>query len=81
MLSGVREGYKRIRLLRRGFDAGSQAVEYWKTLPSDAGSKYDKEIVIDAASIAPTITWGTSPEDALPITAVVPNPADAPNPQ
>jgi len=57
------------------------AVEYWKTLPSDAGSQYDKEIVVDAAAIAPTITWGTSPEDALPITATVPDPAAESNPQ
>ncbi|NBX02524.1 MAG: 3-isopropylmalate dehydratase large subunit [Alphaproteobacteria bacterium] len=50
-----------------------KAVAYWKTLPSDAGAKYDAEIVINAADIAPQVTWGTSPEDVLPITAVVPN--------
>ena len=53
-----------------------KAVAYWKTLPSDAGAKYDAEIVLDAADIAPQVTWGTSPEDVLPITATVPNPAD-----
>lgn len=49
-----------------------KAVAYWKTLPSDAGAKYDAEIVLNASEIAPQVTWGTSPEDVLPITAVVP---------
>lgn len=49
-----------------------KAVAYWKTLPSDAGAKYDIEIIINAADIAPQVTWGTSPEDVLPITATVP---------
>lgn len=58
-------------------DAWEKAVAYWRTLPSDEGSRYDKEITLDAASIAPTITWGTSPEDVAAITAVVPDPATA----
>eukprot|EP00238_Polyblepharides_amylifera_P015828 CAMPEP_0196581418 /NCGR_PEP_ID=MMETSP1081-20130531/33943_1 /TAXON_ID=36882 /ORGANISM="Pyramimonas amylifera, Strain CCMP720" /LENGTH=763 /DNA_ID=CAMNT_0041901643 /DNA_START=64 /DNA_END=2355 /DNA_ORIENTATION=- len=62
-------------------DQFDEAVEYWRTLPSDPGSKYDKEVVIDAASIPPTITWGTSPEDTAPITDNVPNPADIEDPQ
>ncbi len=49
-----------------------KALEYWKTLPSDAGAKYDAEIILNAADIAPQVTWGTSPEDVLPITANVP---------
>ena len=49
-----------------------KAVAYWKTLPSDAGAKYDAEIVLNAAEIEPQVTWGTSPEDVLPITASVP---------
>ncbi len=49
-----------------------KAVAYWKTLPSDAGAKYDAEVVLNAADIAPQVTWGTSPEDVLPITAIVP---------
>jgi len=56
--------------------AWEQAVAYWRTLPSDDGAKYDTEITLDAASLVPQVTWGTSPEDVLPITAVVPNPAD-----
>ncbi len=49
-----------------------EALEYWRSLPSDAGAKYDKEIVLNAAEIVPQITWGTSPEDVLPITESVP---------
>lgn len=49
-----------------------KAVEFWKTLPSDVGAKYDAEVTLNAADIAPCVTWGTSPQDALPITANVP---------
>jgi 3-isopropylmalate/(R)-2-methylmalate dehydratase large subunit len=56
--------------------AWEQAVAFWKTLPSDPGATYDKEVVIDAATIVPQVTWGTSPEDVLPITGKVPNPAE-----
>ena len=57
-------------------DAFDQAVAYWRTLPSDAGAAYDKTVVLDAAEIAPMVTWGTNPEAVLPITGVVPNPGD-----
>jgi len=53
-----------------------KAVEYWKTLASDEGATYDKEIVLEAKDIAPTVTWGTTPEDVLPITGAVPAPTD-----
>lgn len=56
---------------------GSQwdmAVENWKKLPSDEGAKFDIELLIDAKDIAPTITWGTSPQDVVPITGTVPDP-------
>jgi len=56
--------------------AWEAALAYWKTLPSDPGAKYDTEIVLKAEDIAPQVTWGTSPEDVLPITGAVPNPAD-----
>ncbi len=52
-----------------------KAVAYWKTLSSDEGSTYDKEVVLDAAEIQPSVTWGTSPQDVLPITGNVPDPA------
>ncbi len=50
------------------------AVAYWRSLATDVGAVYDKVVVIDAADIAPCVTWGTSPEDVLPITGVVPDP-------
>ena len=51
-----------------------QAVAYWKTLPSDEGATYDKEVVLKAGEIVPQVTWGTSPQDVLPITGKVPDP-------
>jgi 3-isopropylmalate/(R)-2-methylmalate dehydratase large subunit len=50
-----------------------KAVEYWKTLKSDDDAKFDKEIFIDANEIAPQVTWGTSPEDTLPIDSTIPD--------
>jgi len=52
------------------------AVAQWKTLFSDEGAHYDKVLTIKGEDIAPLVTWGTSPEDVLPITSVVPNPDD-----
>ena len=52
-----------------------RAVEDWSRLPSDADAEFDQEVQIDASEIAPIVTWGTSPEDALPVTATVPDPA------
>ncbi len=57
-------------------DQWDAAVAYWKTLPSDAGAKYDTEHELRAEDIAPQVTWGTSPQEVVPITGVVPNPAD-----
>jgi len=56
------------------------AVNYWNSLKSDQGAKYDNEVFINAADIVPQVTWGTSPQDVLPITGKVPDPADAKNP-
>ncbi|MCM0020408.1 MAG: 3-isopropylmalate dehydratase large subunit [Tagaea sp.] len=53
------------------------AVNYWRTLPSDAGAVYDREVALAAADIPPMVTWGTSPQDVLPITGIVPDPAAA----
>ncbi len=50
------------------------AVAYWRSLATDPGAVYDKVVIIDAADIAPSVTWGTSPEDVLPITGLVPDP-------
>ena len=56
-------------------DTWDKAVAYWRTLPSDPGATYDTEIILKAEDIAPLVTWGTSPQDVLPITGKVPNPA------
>jgi 3-isopropylmalate/(R)-2-methylmalate dehydratase large subunit len=56
-----------------------QAIAYWRTLPSDPGAEYGREVTLDANSMAPFVTWGTSPQDALPITERVPDPRDAPD--
>lgn len=50
------------------------AVAYWKTLHTDPGAEFDKSVTINAAEIAPTVTWGTSPEDVVPISGFVPSP-------
>ncbi len=54
-----------------------EAVAVWRTLQSDEGALFDKEIVIECADIKPTITWGTSPQHAVAIDGVVPDPASA----
>lgn len=56
--------------------AYEMAVEYWKTLFTDEGAHFDKEITLDAASLPPIVTWGSSPEDVVSITGIVPNPAN-----
>jgi len=52
-----------------------KAVMEWSALATEQGAEFDKEVTLDATSIAPIVTWGTSPEDALPIDASVPDPA------
>ena len=56
--------------------AWEAALAYWKTLFSDDGAHFDKVVTIKGEDIAPVVTWGTSPEDVLPITASVPAPSD-----
>src|SRR5204863_7782481 len=51
-----------------------KAVDWWRSLATDAGAVYDKSVVLAASDIAPGLTWGTSPEDVVPITGVVPDP-------
>jgi len=51
-----------------------KAVAWWKSLATDPGAKFDKSVVIDAAQVPPTVTWGTSPEDTVAIGGVVPSP-------
>jgi 3-isopropylmalate/(R)-2-methylmalate dehydratase large subunit len=56
------------------------AVAHWRTLFSDEGAQWDRVIDIEAADVAPTITWGTSPEQAAPITSRAPVPAEISDP-
>ncbi len=74
----VYEYLARTPLAPRGADF-ELALAHWKTLPSDPDAAYDCEIEIDAASLAPQISWGTSPEHTLPIDARVPDPESAPD--
>ena len=59
--------------------AFDKAVEEWSLLATDADGEFDREVTLDANRIAPIVTWGTSPEDALPIDASVPDPAREPD--
>ncbi len=55
------------------------AESYWRTLTSDADATWDAEVSLDAAQVAPQVTWGTSPEMVVAIDGRTPDPADAPN--
>ncbi len=57
--------------------AWDRALRFWRTLLSDAGARFDRELSIDASVLEPMVTWGTSPQDASPISGVVPDPAKA----
>ncbi len=55
-------------------EAWDAALAYWRTLPTDEGATFDKEVVLDAAAITPHVTWGTNPAQVAPITGTVPDP-------
>ena len=57
------------------------AVAQWRGLASDEGAPFDREVALDASEVAPLVTWGTSPQDAAPITGRVPDPDGEPDPQ
>src|SRR5947208_14402439 len=56
-----------------------EAVRYWRTLPSDDDAQFDRVVNIDAATIAPCVTWGTNPGMVVPVTGAVPDPSNAPS--
>ncbi|MBC6439020.1 MAG: 3-isopropylmalate dehydratase large subunit [Rhodospirillales bacterium] len=58
-------------------DDWDKAVAWWRSLPSDPGATYDREVELLASDIEPQVTWGTSPENVLPISGSVPDPANA----
>jgi 3-isopropylmalate/(R)-2-methylmalate dehydratase large subunit len=62
-------------------EAWDRAVSEWSKLPTDPGAKFDRELVIDASTLVPYVSWGTSPGMVAPITASVPDPAMVPNEQ
>ena len=62
-------------------EAWEQAVHYWTQLKSDAGAHYDAEVELDAGALPPLVTWGTSPEDVVPIDGVVPDRRSRPRPR
>ena len=66
--------YLKGRPLAPAGEAWERAVAWWRTLPTDPGAAYDRSVIIRAADIAPSLTWGTSPEDVVPITGAVPDP-------
>ena len=56
--------------------AWEMALDYWRTLRTDEGAHYDREVVLDAASLPPIVSWGSSPEDVVAVTGRVPDPAE-----
>jgi 3-isopropylmalate/(R)-2-methylmalate dehydratase large subunit len=57
-----------------------KAVKYWRSLPSDDDAVFDKDVTLDGNAIAPMVTWGNSPQWALPVTEAIPNPAQENDP-
>ncbi|KAF7985189.1 hypothetical protein HWV62_7794 [Athelia sp. TMB] len=72
--------YLRNRPLAPKGETWDRAEAYWRTLKSDEGAKWDIEVNIDAKDIVPTVTWGTSPQDVVPITGAVPDPTKITDP-
>jgi 3-isopropylmalate/(R)-2-methylmalate dehydratase large subunit len=52
-----------------------EALAFWRSLPSDPGAKFDVEVRLDASALSPMVTWGNSPEEAAPVTGIIPDPA------
>jgi len=61
-------------------EAFEKAAAYWRTLVSDEGAPFDRDVAIDATSLRPQVTWGTSPEMVVPVDGCVPDPADEKDP-
>src|SRR3712207_5414301 len=59
--------------------AWDEAVRFWRTLRSDEGAFFDREVRLDAANLPPIVTWGTSPEDVVSVTGAVPDPEEIPD--
>jgi 3-isopropylmalate/(R)-2-methylmalate dehydratase large subunit len=61
--------------------AWEQALDRWRTLPTDEGATFDTTVTLDGAAIEPCVTWGTTPAQSVPVTGRVPDPSEAANPQ
>jgi 3-isopropylmalate/(R)-2-methylmalate dehydratase large subunit len=57
-----------------------QALQYWRTLPTDAGASFDREVALDAEELVPYVSWGTNPSQIVPVTGAVPSPDDFADP-
>jgi 3-isopropylmalate/(R)-2-methylmalate dehydratase large subunit len=57
-----------------------QALKFWRSLPTDDGARFDREVTLDVTRLEPMVTWGTNPEEAVAVTAVVPDPSTATDP-
>ena len=73
-------GYVRGRPLAPQGRMWDQAAALWRDLHSDSGARFDLEVAMAAGTIAPQVTWGTSPELVVPVTGAVPDPADETDP-
>jgi 3-isopropylmalate/(R)-2-methylmalate dehydratase large subunit len=60
-------------------EAWDQALDYWRTLPTDPGAAFDREVTIDGSALTPFVTWGTNPGQAAPLNSAVPDPASLPD--
>src|SRR6266581_2597348 len=69
--------YLRNRPFAPHADVWNEAESYWQTLPSDENARFDRVVQIDAGTMTPFVTWGTSPGMVVPVTGVVPDPSDA----
>src|SRR4029079_17449744 len=58
-----------------------RALAFWRSLPTDDDARFDREVTLDAGKLAPMVSWGTTPEDALPITGTVPDAATVAEPE
>ncbi len=67
--------YLRGRAMAPKGGAWEQAAAWWRTLPSDPGAAYDTEVLLQAADIVPQVTWGTNPEEVIPVNQSIPDPA------
>jgi 3-isopropylmalate/(R)-2-methylmalate dehydratase large subunit len=66
--------YLKGRPMSPGGGDWARLLDWWRTLRSDEGAVFDKRVTLDAGEIAPSVTWGTSPEDVVPVTGTVPDP-------